>query len=488
MLVRALQSRFGKAGATLLWWTWGGVTAVMALLRPIPHPHLLYPPNWPVALLWLMWLAAGLILSVPRRRLTLAGGALGLILIFPAGIFLVILPVLREWVHPNPSRTVLGRPAWFFPPLTLSADDRLLHLHVLGPTGSGKSSSVLLPLIVQDLQQGHGVFVLEPKGDLSGAVYRAARKWGRPVMVLDPLNPSAPHYNPLSGPGDAAAEGLSWALNQIQEAGHPFYAVTSRVLLLHSVIALKSVLGEGADLSHLIQFLRQPGYQREILVHDACDSAAARYFAEQIGRQKAQHAHEQQIGLLNRLELLMVNPSVRRMLTGNGDFTWDMVFQDDWTVIAPISPATLGESARVLGTLLWHGLSMATYRRKLPADRPFFFYLDEFHQYVTPDLSEYLALARGFGVGLILAHQYMGQLTPALAEAVSANARQRVALGGLAPKDTDWLAAAARPHPLPAAPRYLKRGWAVAQTTQNSTLKRPRLIRLRHLPLGADRG
>ena len=50
-------------------------------------------------------------------------------------------------------------------PLALSLPDSLRHLHVIGPTGVGKST-LLLGLITQDMQAGRGVVVVDPKGDL----------------------------------------------------------------------------------------------------------------------------------------------------------------------------------------------------------------------------------------------------------------------------------------------------------------------------------
>src|SRR5262249_17877818 len=49
--------------------------------------------------------------------------------------------------------------------LCLREEDRLRHLHVLGPTGTGKST-LLANLILQDIAAGHAVVVIDPKGDL----------------------------------------------------------------------------------------------------------------------------------------------------------------------------------------------------------------------------------------------------------------------------------------------------------------------------------
>ncbi len=364
------------------------------------------------------------------------------------------------------------------PVLTLPLSDRFLHTHVVGPTGSGKSSSVLMPMLAHDLSNDHGVILIEPKGDLSRAAYQQALASRRTVVFFDPDRPDCPRYNPLSGPGAVAAEGLAWALNQVSEAGHPFYAVTSRVQLIYAVLAVKDVLGADADLTSVVDFLRREGFRRDILAQ-LHDERALAYFRDQVGQLSARTAQEQRQGLLNRLELLLLNPSIRRAIVGPPDFDWDTVLQYGWVVIAPLSLARLGESARILGTLLWHGLAMAVYRRPLHQHTPpAFLYLDEFHQYVTPDLSDFLALARGYRTGLVLAHQDLGQLSPTLSAAILSNARQRILLGGLSAQDTEVFSRQAAPYLLPADLRTLRRGRAIVQTTRGGHLRRPTVVRL----------
>lgn len=377
----------------------------------------------------------------------------------------------------------LGHRWLFVLPTELTTDDRFLHTHVIGPTGSGKSSSVLMPLLAQDLAAGRPVALIEPKGDLSYTAYRTALQHGHTVVYFDPLLPDCPRYNPLAGPADTAAEGLSLALDQLSEAGHPFYAVTARVQLLYSVMAVKSAYKDETDLTHLLDFLRQDHTHRAVLAQ-VDDPRIVAYFRDQLGTLSRKTVHEQRQGLLNRLELLLVNPHVRRALTGPGDFDWDRALAAAMTVICPLSPAELGQSARTLGIILWHGLASATYRRSLDGNRPYFLYLDEFHQYVTPDLGDFLALARGYKMGLILAHQDLGQLPPSLQAAVLANARHRIMLGGLSADDARVFAALAQPHVLPDRLRYLPRGRAYVQLTQKGRLRPPHHLFLPYHALG----
>lgn len=56
---------------------------------------------------------------------------------------------------------------------------------------------------------------------------------------------------------------------------------------------------------------------------------------------------------------------------------------------------------------------MAAMRRQKmdKADRSdFFLYIDEFQNYITPSIESILSEARKYRLGLVLAHQYLGQL------------------------------------------------------------------------------
>src|SRR5262249_50744705 len=81
-------------------------------------------------------------------------------------------------------------------PLRLAAVARLRHLHVLGPTGVGKST-LLANLIVQDIAAGHGVVVIDPKGDLVGDILaRVPEHRAGDVIVADASATHSPAHSP----------------------------------------------------------------------------------------------------------------------------------------------------------------------------------------------------------------------------------------------------------------------------------------------------
>jgi len=92
-------------------------------------------------------------------------------------------------------------------PLALSISDSCKHLHVCGPTGTGKTV-LLANLVAQDMAAGHGVVVIEGKGGrrrglgpvLEAAGFRTRRLAGKvghakggPTADANPKPPTRSH-------------------------------------------------------------------------------------------------------------------------------------------------------------------------------------------------------------------------------------------------------------------------------------------------------
>jgi len=77
-------------------------------------------------------------------------------------------------------------------PLALHTEDRLRHLVITGPTGTGKST-LLSRLIVQDIKAGFGLVAIDPKSDLIDDVLaRVPDARAADVIVLDPAATDQP--------------------------------------------------------------------------------------------------------------------------------------------------------------------------------------------------------------------------------------------------------------------------------------------------------
>ena len=77
-----------------------------------------------------------------------------------------------------------------------------MHAEVVGSTGTGKSESVLLPLLAHDIKSGRGAIVIDGKGDLEllDRIHFVVKKTGRlsDFYFFSLAHPKKSHtYNPL---------------------------------------------------------------------------------------------------------------------------------------------------------------------------------------------------------------------------------------------------------------------------------------------------
>lgn len=315
--------------------------------------------------------------------------------------------------------------------VALRSDDSLQHLHVLGPTGVGKST-LLLNLITQDMKQGRAVVVIEPKGDLIQDVLRRVpdERIGD-VVLIDPTDETRPvGLNPLATHGrspELVADSLlavfhslylsSWG-PRTQDILHASLLTLARSNTA-TLVALPLLLGDAAFRRRALSKLDDPIALGPFWAGFEAWSEAERTAAI--------------APVMNKLRPFIMRSNLRRVI-GQMRPLFDVrqVFTERKILLVNLSKGRLGpEAAALLGSLVVAQLWQATLERSGidPARRhPVFVYFDEFQDYLhlPTDLSDALAEARGLGVGLTLAHQHLHQLDPAMRSAVLANARSRV--------------------------------------------------------------
>jgi DNA helicase HerA-like ATPase len=98
--------------------------------------------------------------------------------------------------------------------------------------------------------------------------------------------------------------------------------------------------------------------------------------------------------------------------------------------------------------LLVTSLGLAAYSRADMSEkdrRPFFIYVDEFQNFTTLAIANMLSELRKFGVGMVLAHQYLHQLEPDIRHAVLGNAGTLISFR-LGPEDAGFIAREFEPY------------------------------------------
>jgi len=320
--------------------------------------------------------------------------------------------------------------------LWFDASARAQHLHIIGRTGTGKTT-LLHNLLAQDCYLGNGVALLDPHGDLAHDILDAIpRSRTRQVIYFNPSDLIRPvGFNPLLNIPEprraVAADGLlaafkhQWADSWGPRLEHILY--NSLRLLLDM---------PHASLLLLPRLLTDHAYRQRVLRH-ATDPVNIAFWQNEFETWNDRYRTEAIAPVLNKINRFLSAPAIRNML-GQSKQVIDLrrVMDDSQIFIANLSKGLLGEGhANLLGGLLVASFNLAAQSRAdtPEANRtPFFLYADEFQNYATESFASILSEARKYGLALTTAHQYLDQLPPTLRASVLGNVGSIIAfrIGG----------------------------------------------------------
>ncbi len=317
-----------------------------------------------------------------------------------------------------------NREAWGgLEPFGLSHADRRQHFYVVGKTGSGKTT-LLRNLILQDIEAGHGVGIIDPHGDLA-------------EELLDFIPPRRVEDVVYFNPADAD---FPIGFNLLQHREHPHLVASGIVSALKSIwrdswgprleyilYATVAALVEcpNTSLMGVQRMLVDPTY-RAWVVKQVKDPAVRAFWLHEFESYNKQFAQEAIAPIQNKVGQLFMAAPVRNILSQVRSRLDARFMMDKGRIfIANLSKGMLGdERAGLLGALWVTQFQLAAMSRaNAPEDarRDFFLYVDEFHQFATDSFVSILSEARKYRLCLTLSHQYLGQLREEVRSAVLGN-------------------------------------------------------------------
>ncbi len=294
--------------------------------------------------------------------------------------------------------------------VSLTNEHRVRHMHIVGATGSGKSN-LLFNLICQDIKNGEGVGVLDPHGDLVERILGIIPPERiQDVVLVDPSDEDySVGFNILSAHSDSEKALLASDLVSVFQRVSTSWGDQMESVLQNAILAFLESR-RGGTLVDLEHFLIDPDFRNEFL-KTVTDPAVIFYW------QKAfpQLAGSKSIGpVLTRLNNFLKNP-IRNMVSQRENrLDFGQIIDTGKIFLAKLSHGLMGEkNSFLLGSLLMSKFQqMAMSRQRMDASRrrPFWLYLDEFHNFITPSMAQILVDARKYRLGMILAHHELHQL------------------------------------------------------------------------------
>lgn len=312
--------------------------------------------------------------------------------------------------------------------VSIGPEQRLRHTHLVGASGTGKST-LLLNMLVQDMKQGQGIAVIDPHGDLIDQVLaHVPDERMNDVILVDPADAEYPvGFNILSAHSELEKTLLSSDLVAVFRRLSTSWGDQMTSVLSNAILAFLES-SRGGTLADLRRFLVEADFRKEFL-QTVQDREVVYYWQKEFPLL----AGRPQAPLLTRLDTFLRPRLVRGMVTQPKSLDFAAIMNEGTILLVKLAQGAIGEeNAALLGSLFVAKIHQLALGRQAIAEherRPFFVYLDEFQHFVTPSMATLLTGARKYRIGLVLAHQELRQLSNQdrdVAGAVLANAATRI--------------------------------------------------------------
>ena len=345
-------------------------------------------------------------------------------------------------------------------PFTIPTEARFEHHHIVAGSGHGKTQT-LQYLIGHDLEAvargERSVVVLDSQGDLIRTIsglgeFAGGGALADRIVVIDPTDVEWPVSLNLFDVGIERLQG---------------YAPLERERLTNSILELYDfVLGSllAAEMTqkqsvifryvtrlmlhipdatiHTLRELMEPGSEVRFARHIEKLTGTARHFFETEFTSKEFEQTKKQV--LRRLWGILENQTFERMFS-HPRSKLDLFAEMNAGKVILINTAKdllKEQGTEIFGRFFIAMIAQAAQERATLSEKermPTFVYIDEAADYFDRNIGIILSQARKYRVGMVLAHQYLGQLEPKLQEAFAANTAIKFA-GGVSAKDARALA------------------------------------------------
>ncbi len=310
------------------------------------------------------------------------------------------------------SRTLIG----------LTEDERRRHMYILGATGTGKST-MLLSMINSDIQNGKGLAVVDPHGDLIEQILH---------VIPEERIKDVVYFNPddIEYPMGINLLELSEGLSEEDAIREKEYIAESIISLFHKIYTEKysgprmeyilrntihtAFTVPGATLFTVYKLLINSKFRKSV-VKNLTDENLKDFWKFEFAKAGDYQKVKMISPITNKIGRFLFSPTAKRILEQEkSTINFEQIMNEGKILLCNLSKGKLGEdNSKVFGVVVMAKLQLASLRRaRMNAEdrRDFYMYVDEFQNFATSAFAQILSEARKYRLGAILAHQTTSQL------------------------------------------------------------------------------
>lgn len=315
--------------------------------------------------------------------------------------------------------------------IRISENDRRRHLYILGQTGTGKSTS-MINMIISDIRAGKGICYIDPHGqDLEEHVLPyIPKERAEDVIIFDAADTQRPlGLNLFTAKTPEQKDFvINEAISMLYRLYDPGHTGIMGPRFEHWFRNAALVLMAGPTPGTFIEVPRiftDDKYLAERLQY-VTDPVVRNFWINEMGQTSDYHKSEMLGWFVGKFGAFMTNTTMRNIL-GQAESSIDIrqAMDEGKIILVKLAKGQIGEmNMRLLGMIIVAQIQMAAMARAdVPESerRDFYLYVDEFQNFATDSFAAILSEARKFRLNLIVANQFIGQLTDEIRDAVFGN-------------------------------------------------------------------
>lgn len=310
----------------------------------------------------------------------------------------------------------------------IKSRDRARHAYVIGKTGMGKST-LLENMAIQDIQNGEGLAIMDPHGDFAERMLDyIPEDRVKDVIYFAPFDIEYPVSFNVMESVDADKRHLvaSGLMSVFKKIWVDAWSARMEYILNNILLALLEY--PNATILGVNRMLADKEYRKQV-VDNITDPSIKAFWTDEFAKYGERYMQEAGAAIQNKIGQFVSNPIIRNIV-GQPTSSFDVrrAMDERKIIIINLSKGRIGEqNASLLGGMLitkiyLGAMSRADSAQDIRDGLPnFYLYVDEFQSFASDSFADILSEARKYKLNLIIAHQYIEQMSEQVKAAVFGN-------------------------------------------------------------------
>jgi hypothetical protein len=307
-------------------------------------------------------------------------------------------------------------------PVRIKQGDRRRHMYIIGKSGSGKSE-MMKAMVKQDIEAGKGVCVIDPHGDFAqDALSFVPKNRADDVIYFSPADTERPMGLNLLEYDEKYPEQKTFVINEMLKIFDKLYDLKStggpmfEQYMRNAMILVMDDPASGSTLMEIPRVLSDERFRAYKL--SKCKTQVVKdFWLKEASKAGGEASLANMVPYItSKLTPFITNDIVRPIIgQQKSAFNVRQAMDEGKILLLDLSKGKLGDSNASRSGMVLVGQILMAARSRTDRDAKdrtdVYLYLDEFQNFITDSIATILSEARKYGLDLIIAHQYIGQIS-----------------------------------------------------------------------------